>query len=822
MKTMRFCLLLVVIFATVLLAACGAPAAAPTTTPIPPTPVPPTATSVPPTATAIPQETAQEDAEADSLGSDAPEYAIGGPYAVGVRNFTIPAENDIDRDLIASLWYPALNPDNTAGEMVYTLNFEPGDFPLLKVIGHAIQDADIDTSGAPYPLVVHSHAHMSFSQELPYLVEHLASRGFVVIAVDHEDNWSTAFGPLDYQAMLRRPQEITRQIDYAESLSAPAGRLPGMIDTEKVGVTGWSLGGTTALAAGGARMNLGEMRTWCKENPKGAALSEWACVDILDHEAELAAFAGLDQTPTGLWADWGDERVGAVIPLASATIPFGSEGIGYLDVPVMFMVGSDDTAKDPYFEMAEPYESVTSERKAKVVFEQAGHMLFNASCEDAPTIVDLGFSMFCSDPVWDMDQAHNLINHFTTAFLLAELKGDSGAAAVLAPEAVDFEGIEYQAEGFEAGMSPAAELDSETVDKIEALVEDMIDKHDLPGFALAIVKDGDLAYANGFGVANVDTGVPVTSRTLFMQGELTFTPTAMAILQLVDQGKIDLDAPVTDYLPYFEMGDERYQDITVGQILNNTSGIPDSGDAMADWANATPEFNEGATERWVRSLSDERLLFAPGSACEGSDKGFAILGDVIAKVSGQSYEEYIAENILTPLGMSDSTALLSEADEQLLASSHIPGAGGQRVVSGVMPYHRAFAAGNNLFSNVEDMAKLAQVSLNRGKLAGERILSEAAVDEMWKAQARTPYGAYPFGTVYPSKLMVDYGYGWFVGDVLGHPAYMMFGREYGLHSGMTVVPDENLAVVAMGNGPVDRGYYAADITADVMGTLLNQ
>ena len=89
-----------------------------------------------------------------------------------------------------------------------------------------------DASGAPYPLVVYSHAHWSMGQEIPYFTEHLASQGFVVIPVDHEDNWSTDLGPLAYETMIRRPQEVTRQIDFAESLAAPDGDLAGMIDTD--------------------------------------------------------------------------------------------------------------------------------------------------------------------------------------------------------------------------------------------------------------------------------------------------------------------------------------------------------------------------------------------------------------------------------------------------------------------------------------------------------------------------------------------------------------------------------------------------------------
>ena len=99
-------------------------------------------------------------------------------------------------------------------------------------------------------------------------------------------------------------------------------------------------------------------------------------------------------------------------------------------------------------------------------------------------------------------------------------------------------------------------------------------------------------------------------------------PTTLIMLQLAEAGKIDLDAPITEYLPYFQMSCEGWEEITVRHLLLQTSGVPDSGDSAADWTTLTPELDDDAVERLVRSLADTEMLFAPGEGFEWSDVGF--------------------------------------------------------------------------------------------------------------------------------------------------------------------------------------------------------
>ncbi len=190
-----------------------------------------------------------------------------------------------------------------------------------------------------------------------------------------------------------------------------------------------------------------------------------------------------------------------------------------------------------------------------------------------------------------MEQAAQELPNATMA-MMPDL--DHAQGFMLADQALPFL-TEFLATANPEREAPVSALDAGTAAQIDAMVEETMTRINLPGFALAVVKDGEVAYAKGFGVTSLDGGEPVTAQTVFQWNETAMSLTAMAVMQLVEEGKIDLDAPVTDYVPYFKLADERYKEITVGQILAHSSGIPDSGDAMADWENFMPEY-DGA--RW--------------------------------------------------------------------------------------------------------------------------------------------------------------------------------------------------------------------------------
>src|SRR6185295_1308216 len=192
----------------------------------------------------------------------------------------------------------------------------------------------------------------------------------------------------------------------------------------------------------------------------------------------------------------------------------------------------------------------------------------------------------------------------------------------------------------------------------------------------------------------------------------------------------------------------------------------------------------GALERYVRSLGNQTLIAEPGTKFQYSNMAFEVLGDVIAKVSGMSFEDYVKRNILEPMGMNSSTLLVKQADPQLLTSPHVSNASYDVAVSKVFPYNRMHSPSSTLYSNVLDMSRWAMANMNRGELDGKRILKASTYDVMWK----------PAG-----EQFTRVGISWFLGkhrdlQTIGHG-----GGDTGFVSNLLMIPDKKVAVVMMCN-----------------------
>ncbi len=276
---------------------------------------------------------------------------------------------------------------------------------------------------------------------------------------------------------------------------------------------------------------------------------------------------------------------------------------------------------------------------------------------------------------------------------------------------------------FETQGQTRIELDPSDEALLDSLCLLHLEETKSPGFAVGIVSKGKVLYTKGFGVRNLKTQAPVTEQSVFHMASVSKTFVATAIAQLVAQNKLALDDLLIDHLPYFELKDMRYKQITIRHMLTHTSGIPDV--INCHWNK--PVYDSTAIEDYVRNLSYRKLDFDPGSDYKYSSTAFNILADVIAKASGMPFESYMKHFILEPAGMENSTFFKPEVSDELATSPHISLLGIKKV-SSVYPYSRVHAGSGTLNSNAEDMARYALTYLNKGRYGQTEVFDEATYD----------------------------------------------------------------------------------------------
>ena len=330
-------------------------------------------------------------------------------------------------------------------------------------------------------------------------------------------------------------------------------------------------------------------------------------------------------------------------------------------------------------------------------------------------------------------------------------------------------------------------------DTFSPFIQDVLRAHELPGLAVGIVVDNEIVYARGFGVRSIETRDPISMTTIFHMASVSKPFVATGIVQLIEQGQVQLDTPVIAVLPYFKLDDDRYRDITVQQMLSHVSGMPDVEDHEWD----KPQYDEGALERYVRSLSSEKLLFGPGDKVEYSNMAFECLGDVIAKVSEMSFDDYVKSHILNPAGMAESSFLKPEHLPGNWAAPHV------RLLANLAwkgyPYNRMHGPSSTLHSSALEMCNWAITNLNRGNFQGNKILSPSSYELLWK----------PWAEISESEQV---GLSWFLGEYRGERIIEHGGGDTGFRTHFVMLPDQRAAVVVLCNSipaPVEEIAHSA-------------
>ncbi len=349
--------------------------------------------------------------------------------------------------------------------------------------------------------------------------------------------------------------------------------------------------------------------------------------------------------------------------------------------------------------------------------------------------------------------------------------------------------------------------------EVDALVQEAMEKFEVAGVAVAIVKDGKVIHSKGYGVQSIKTETPVTENSNFAIASNTkaFTSAALAILQ--EEGKINWDDKVIQHLPEFKMYNEYVtQNFNIQDLLTHRSGLGlGAGDLMffPDGANFTIQDVLGVFQHF-EPVSDFRTKYDYDNVL------YLVAGELIARVSGMSYDDFIAERILKPLQMTNSAPSLQTIKSMNnLAMPHTTEYGEIREIPHIIKSINGAAGG--IFSNVADLSTWVILQLNKGEYGdGKRLFSEENHREMWKVHTPMEPNRYPR---YNSHF-AGYGLGWFLQDRKGDLEVSHTGGLPGMLSKVAMLPDRNLGVVVLTNTESGGGGLFSTVTNTILDSYM--
>jgi CubicO group peptidase (beta-lactamase class C family) len=316
---------------------------------------------------------------------------------------------------------------------------------------------------------------------------------------------------------------------------------------------------------------------------------------------------------------------------------------------------------------------------------------------------------------------------------------------------------------------------------VDGVVRREMKDQKIPGLSLAVVRDGVVIKASGYGFANLELGAPAKPETIYQAGSITKQFTASAIMQLAEQGRIGLDDSITKYFPE---APATWKSITIRHLLTHTSGIPD----IVDEPEVNPphktiiDFHRNYTEdELARGYTAQTLDFEPGTRMSYCNTGYQLLGILIHRVTGIYYGDYLREHVFAPLGMSTTTIFSSRDIVPNRAS-------GYEVFDGVWKNLRSWqsdsvvtGADGSLLMSVLDLAKW-DAALNT-----EQVLKRGSLEVMW-----TPVPFYD-GSSYPG------GMGWFIAKARSHRIVFHTGGTFGFYAVISRYVDDRFTVIVMTN-----------------------
>jgi len=330
---------------------------------------------------------------------------------------------------------------------------------------------------------------------------------------------------------------------------------------------------------------------------------------------------------------------------------------------------------------------------------------------------------------------------------------------------------------------------SETAKELAQFVGELAGRLEVPGVAVGIWADARETYAC-HGVTSIVNPLPVDRDTMFVLGSVSKTFTATALMCLVARGQVDLDAPVRRYVPEFELADpEAAARITVLQLCNHTAGL-------ATRLGAETGEGDDALAKYVAAMAKSKLLSPPGTRASYSQMGFNLLGRVIEKVTGLTFEQAVDSLLLRPVGLPHSAYAAGDVMTKRFAVGHNSAKDGVLAVVSQWKDTRANNPGGGMVSSVSDLVRWARFHLGDGRADdGTRILPADALHRMQRQTVE----------LRGNSLGDAIGLCWFLRDIGGVATIGHGGSANGQFADLLIVPERGFAVAVTSNAGPDAG-----------------
>jgi CubicO group peptidase (beta-lactamase class C family) len=321
---------------------------------------------------------------------------------------------------------------------------------------------------------------------------------------------------------------------------------------------------------------------------------------------------------------------------------------------------------------------------------------------------------------------------------------------------------------------------------LQQRLDELRTEHRVPGASLAVLDDGEIA-AVASGLLNLDTGVEATPDSLFQIGSITKVWTTTVVMQLADEGLIELDAPVRRYLPDFSVADPVVSEsVTIRHLLTHSSGI--DGDYFADTGRG-----DDALAKYVAGCSALRQVHPLGATMSYCNTGFSLVGHIVEVVTGETWDTAIRARLFEPMSLTHTATLPEEVLRYRAAIGHIEPPGQELHTASAWGLPRTAGPAGGICASASDVVRFAALHLASGRVGDEHVLSAESVQAMQTPQIAVPSGG---DGLSPS----NWGLGWEIFDWGGRTVVGHDGGTIGQSAFLRVVPDAGVAVVLLTNG----------------------